>query len=202
MAAFSTRRQLVYFSTKNAIQNEDGLVATTETARVSAPRFRSPAHPSGLRNTLRVSTIRNRPLSYKSPPLPGDELIPVDAILEGSTSAKLFHQFVRLYHYGHRMLPGLSVATLALYASAGRPCAVYALAGAVTVAMIPHTWVFMVPTNNTLFDLHARSQSANIVAGIDEAKGLLRRWSLLHLARSLFPLTGAVIGLSRIVGCE
>ncbi|KAI3545135.1 hypothetical protein CABS01_11797 [Colletotrichum abscissum] len=132
------------------------------------------------------------------------------AVLTGAflsdTSSQLFHQFVRLYHYGHLVLPGLSLATLTLYASAGamtrgtgRPWAVYALAGTLTVAMIPFTWVFMVPTNNTLFDLHFKSQSAGVIAGIDDAKGLLRRWSLLHLARSLFPLTGAVIGLSRLV---
>ncbi|KAK2024181.1 DUF1772-domain-containing protein [Colletotrichum zoysiae] len=137
-------------------------------------------------------------------------LMAVPVLLDtADTSTQLFYQFVRLYHYGHRVLPGLSLATLALYTSgwamsrgAGRPWAVYALAGAVTVAMIPFTWVFMVPTNNTLFDLHARSQSAVIVAGIDEAKDLLKRWGLLHLARCLFPLTGAVIGLSRLVGSD
>ncbi|KAK6206285.1 hypothetical protein QIS74_13704 [Colletotrichum tabaci] len=135
-------------------------------------------------------------------------LVAVPVLLDTtSSSPQLFYQWVRLYHYGHRVLPGLSLGTLALYAfagalsrAAGRPWAVYALAGAITVAMIPFTWIFMAPTNNTLFELHASSQSVGVMAEVDGAKGLLRRWSLLHLTRSLFPLTGAVVGLSSIVG--
>jgi hypothetical protein len=79
--------------------------------------------------------------------------------------------------------------------AAKRPWGIFAVAGAVTVAMLPFTWIFMAPTNNVLFDLEAKSKSA-VVTGIAEAQSLLRKWRLLHIARSIFPLAGAVIGLS------
>jgi hypothetical protein len=111
-----------------------------------------------------------------------------------------------MYHYGHQVLPGMAVTTLMLYGyiamkkrAGKRPWTIFAVAGAVTVAMLPFTWIFMVPTNNMLFDLEAKSKSG-VVTGIAEAQSLVRKWSLLHLARSIFPLAGAASGLSAILG--
>ena len=36
--------------------------------------------------------------------------------------------------------------------------------------------------------------------GMEEARGLVRRWNWLHLARSMFPLVGAVVGMGGVVG--
>lgn len=58
----------------------------------------------------------------------------------------LFAQWARMYHYGHRVLPALAVATTALYTylatkkvSAGRPWWLFLVAGLVTISMVPFT---------------------------------------------------------------
>ena len=64
------------------------------------------------------------------------------------------------------------------------------------LTMVPFTWGFMMPTNNTLFRLHEESEALSTsLGGLAEAQALLRKWSWLHLVRSCFPLAGAVIGL-------
>lgn len=118
-----------------------------------------------------------------------------------SEASQLFHQWVRMYHYGHQMLPTLAVATFLLYgyaafskrAASNRSWGVLAVAGLTTLSMVPFTWIFMVPTNNTLFRLEVESKGA-AVASWDEAQELVTTWSSLHMARSLFPLAGAVLG--------
>jgi len=130
-------------------------------------------------------------------------LIAVPVMLDTTKeSPQLYHQWAQMYHLGFQLFPGMAVTTLVLYGyivmkkrAAKRPWAIFAVAGAVTVAMLPFTWIFMAPTNNVLFDLEAKSKSA-VVTGIVEAQSLLRKWRLLHIARSIFPLAGAVIGLS------
>lgn len=118
--------------------------------------------------------------------------------------AQLFHQWVRMYHYGHQVMPTLAVATCLLYACsvlhsriAGRQWGVYAVAAVTTVTMLPFTWVFMAPTNNILFRLEVESKGAS-VASFAEAQGLVMKWGWLHITRSLFPLAGAALGLTGI----
>lgn len=115
--------------------------------------------------------------------------------------SQLFHQWARMYYYGHRVLPTMAVATFLLYGytainrrAAGRPWSVFAVAGMTTVMMVPFTWIFMVPTNNTLFRLMVESKAAPVVSW-DEAQELVTKWSWLHFVRSLFPLAGAILGL-------
>ena len=126
----------------------------------------------------------------------------VPVLLDTTTQApQLFRQWVRMYHYGHQMLPTLAVGTFLLYSYTSfqksktrRAWGVFALAGVTTISMLPFTWLFMVPTNNELFRLERLSSTEPLVKGIEEAKLLVARWSGLHLARSLLPLTGAIIG--------
>jgi hypothetical protein len=130
-------------------------------------------------------------------------LMAVPVFLETtSISSQLFYQWTRMYHYGHQVLPGMAITTLVLYGYAAfsrratkRPWVVYALAGAVTVSMLPFTWIFMVPTNNTLFRLEVENRGGSINT-IDEAQELVKYWSWLHLLRSFFPLAGAALGLT------
>jgi hypothetical protein len=70
---------------------------------------------------------------------------------------------------------------------------VFAVAGATTILMVPFTWIFMAPTNNTLFRLENESKVAS-VANLAEAQELVIKWSWLHVVRSLFPLAGAILG--------
>lgn len=129
-------------------------------------------------------------------------LMAIPVFLDTTTQApQLFHQWVRMYHYGHQVLPTMAVGTFFLYSyiaakkhRAKRPWAVFALAGVTTLSMVPFTWLFMVPTNNELFRLEGLSKAEPLVKGIVEAKELVVKWSWLHIARSLLPLAGAVMG--------
>jgi len=120
----------------------------------------------------------------------------------------LLRQWVRLYHYGHLYLPAVCIATCGLYgytalskrASSRKQWLMYTVAGATTITMIPFTWYMMAPTNNTLFRLEAEataSASAS-VADLSAVEELVVRWAWLHVVRSMFPLVGAILGLTGI----
>ncbi len=133
-------------------------------------------------------------------------LMAIPVFFETTTEpAQLFHQWARMYHYGHRVAPTMALATSLLYAytaihkrAAGRRWVVFAVAGVTTMIMVPFTLIFMVPTNNTLFRLQAESKAAP-VASLGEAQELVTKWSRLHVVRSLFPLAGAILGLMGIL---
>lgn len=135
-------------------------------------------------------------------------LMAIPVLLDTTTQApQLFHQWVRMYHYGHQVLPTLAVGTFLLYSytsvkrrNARKSWGVSALAGVTTLSMLPFTWIFMVPTNNELFRLEGMSKAEPLVKGIVEAKELVVRWSWLHFTRSLLPLAGAVMGTVRSFG--
>lgn len=135
-------------------------------------------------------------------------LIAVPVFLDTTTEApRLFHQWARMYHYGHQVLPGMAVGTFLLYGYVAakkrgvkQPWGVFVLAAVATVSMLPFTWIFMVPTNSELFRLEAASKEELSVAGIPEAKELVSRWAWLHFTRSLFPLVGAILGTAGTFG--
>ncbi|KKK27048.1 hypothetical protein ARAM_005672 [Aspergillus rambellii] len=127
----------------------------------------------------------------------------VPVLLDTTTHPpQLFHQWVRMFHYGHLILPTLSVATSLLYGyiaasrkACKKPWRTAALAGIATVMMVPFTWVFMSPTNSLLFQLEAASRTMPDVATVEEARRLVVKWSWMHLARSVFPLAGAALNV-------
>lgn len=128
-------------------------------------------------------------------------LVAVPVLLDSISSApQLFHAWARMYHYGHQALPTMAVGTFSLWMyvaakrrSAKKPWRMSALAGLTTVFMLPFTWLVMVPTNNELFGLEAAgSEIGNVTLG--QAKELVVSWSWMHLARSVFPLGGAILG--------
>lgn len=144
-------------------------------------------------------------------------LIAVPVYLDTTAQApELLHQWARTYHYGHQVLPAMAVGTALLYgyiAVAARKqqrqkqhaktdarrlestqWTLLALAGLATFAMVPFTWLVMVPTNNELFRLERASRSNADVIGFADARSLVVSWSLMHLTRSLMPLAGAVLG--------
>lgn len=136
-------------------------------------------------------------------------LLAVPVLLDTVTSGPLLiEQWHSLYHYGHRIAPGLSIATCSLYIlttfrrrKERRSWLQYAFAGLLTFTMIPFTLTVMAPTNNALFELQAR-QAGGIGSStaLSHAQELVSRWRNLHLIRSLFPLMGACIGLSAVRG--
>lgn len=130
-------------------------------------------------------------------------LMAVPVLLDTTTQApQLVHQWVRMYHYGHQVLPSMAIGVFLLYSytsakkrGARKSWGIFALAGLTTMSILPFTWIFMVPTNNELFRLEEVSKARPFVKEIDEAKGLVVRWSWLHFTRSLLPLAGAIMGV-------
>ena len=132
--------------------------------------------------------------------------IAVPVLLEATKDApQLLYAWVRVYHYGHLALPTLSVGTFLMYMYAAfrgnsKRRGVLAAAGLATVAMVPFTWIFMVPTNDELFRLEAASSATGqSLIGFEGVRDLIVAWSKLHVTRSLMPLMGAVLGASEIM---
>lgn len=124
-------------------------------------------------------------------------LLAVPTCLDTTLSAKqLCHMWGRVFHYGHRKLPGLALATGGLYVFIGYkekskrwPMII---AGLWTISIMPFTWLFMFPTNDKLFAMEAAGDAD---VSFVEARNLVVHWCRLHLTRSMFPLIGSVIGL-------
>ncbi|RYP10925.1 hypothetical protein DL764_000361 [Monosporascus ibericus] len=140
--------------------------------------------------------------SFLSGAMTSLSLIAVPVLLDSMQSApQLFHAWARMYHYGHQALPTMAVGTLGLWTytafkrrGARKPWRIFALAGVITVLMLPFTWLVMVPTNNELFRLEAAGSEIDSSITLEDAKALVVSWSGMHLTRSAFPLTGAILG--------
>lgn len=106
-------------------------------------------------------------------------------------------QWALLYGYGRTYMPALCIATCGLYASAilskHKASRQYALAIAATMSMVPFTWIAMAPTNDILFGLEAASRNGSVVE-LGLVRGLAVKWAWLHVARSVFPLLGTILG--------
>ncbi|KAH8711846.1 hypothetical protein GQ44DRAFT_714274 [Phaeosphaeriaceae sp. PMI808] len=119
------------------------------------------------------------------------------------STAQLCSVWSQIYVRGRGLLPALAIMTCALYGYAystqKRPNSskAFLLAGAITIAIAPFTWIVLAPTNNKLFALQAESQGMTAFSsGSEPARELIVEWSRLHLFRSLLPLFGAAIGMS------
>jgi ABC-type iron transport system FetAB permease component len=108
-------------------------------------------------------------------------------------------QWSRTYHYGHIILPGICIGTCGLYAfsalRSNKNWRRYAVAGIMTLTLVPFTWIIMTPTNNTLFALEA----AGNVSDLGYVHRLVVKWTWMHAARSVFPLIGAILGFTGIM---
>jgi noranthrone monooxygenase len=130
-------------------------------------------------------------------------LLTIPMMLETTNQpVQLLHQWSCVFYSGHHKGPGISIATGLIYSyaawsnhAAGIPWRVFALAGALTVGMVPFTWVFMMGTNNALFKAEAKSKSGGDRSSWKEVESLVKTWSGLNAIRALFPLSGAVLGM-------
>ncbi|EME39098.1 anthrone oxidase-like protein [Dothistroma septosporum NZE10] len=129
-------------------------------------------------------------------------LLTIPVILETTTvPSQLLNQWHRIFYRGHIQGPLISIATGLLYSYAayqrsqrGAAWKPFAVSAAVTVAMIPFTWVFMANVNNSLFRAVAVTEKGG-EGNWNEAQGLVRSWGAWNAVRALFPLSGAVLGL-------
>nr|P0DOB2.1 RecName: Full=Anthrone oxygenase gedH; AltName: Full=Geodin synthesis protein H [Aspergillus terreus NIH2624] len=132
----------------------------------------------------------------------GLSLVAVPVFLDTNTqSEQLLAQFASLYDYGHKLMPTIAVATCALHGwvaarkrAAHQPWGRPVLAAVTTITMVPFTWVCMVSTNNALFQLHKGAD-----ANMEMVRALIARWQWLHVARSLFPLAGAIVACQTLL---
>ena len=134
--------------------------------------------------------------------------IGIPVFLDTNTeSGHLLRQWSRLYHYGHMYMPAVSITVTGLYAyvafrnyaSHRKQWSIYAAAGAITITMVPFTWLIMTSTNNTLFRLEALASAAASTVDLSFVQKIVVRWAWLHLFRSLFPLVGAILGLTGVL---
>ncbi|KUJ13603.1 DUF1772-domain-containing protein [Mollisia scopiformis] len=138
----------------------------------------------------------------------GISLMTIRVFLDTDTQAShLLQQWVRLYHYGHQVMPSLAIATCGLYSyitiskrASHRPWLIYALAAVTTVSVVPFTWIVMAPTNNSLFQLDAENQVAGAtMTSLEHVQELVTRWGWLHGIRSSFPIVGAALGFTGVL---
>ncbi|KAL2021623.1 hypothetical protein VTK56DRAFT_6976 [Thermocarpiscus australiensis] len=139
--------------------------------------------------------------SFLAGAMMGLSLIAIPVLVDiNHDPAHLLRQWARLYGYGIQLMPAGAIGTTLLYgysiaskARSNRPWRIYALAAAATMSIVPFTWYVMLPTNNRLFELNALAGGAKDLAQVHE---LVAKWRWLHIIRSLFPLVGAVLGLT------
>lgn len=135
-------------------------------------------------------------------------MLTVPAMLDASTNG---HQSLKiweaLFHRGKNSNPKFAVITCLSYALAAyergtraESWAGYAAAGALTIALVPWTLVFMMPTNNKMLSGAAADGKGAEKVSIATANNLLRTWGNLNLARGLWPLAGAAVGMWTLVG--
>ncbi|KAH7396386.1 hypothetical protein BKA66DRAFT_455027 [Pyrenochaeta sp. MPI-SDFR-AT-0127] len=118
------------------------------------------------------------------------------------STAQLCSVWSQIYVRGRGLLPALAIVTCAMYGyvytrqKSPRPSKALLLAGGITIAIAPFTWIALAPTNNQLFALHSENRAMTAFSvGAEPAKELIVEWSYLHLVRSTLPLFGAAIGL-------
>ncbi|KIK62229.1 hypothetical protein GYMLUDRAFT_42177 [Collybiopsis luxurians FD-317 M1] len=121
-----------------------------------------------------------------------------------------------LYNRGKKTMPPIAATTALAHAYAAysipnplsldaiqRTRNLFALAGVLTVLIVPYTLLAMQKTNSALATksnvLKAKSDkglTGETVYPVDEeAKTLLRRWNLLNTGRALLPLAGCAVGI-------
>jgi hypothetical protein len=137
----------------------------------------------------------------------GLSLIGIPLLLNSNAQTDhLLRQWVCLYNYGHRLLPAISIATLLIYAyvvfkkwTHGESWISYAVAGVLTVGIIPFTLIVMLSTNKLLFRLENEIKTNSKVTTLDNARKLVTKWGRMHFMRSFFPLAGALLGFNALL---
>lgn len=121
-------------------------------------------------------------------------------------SSLLLRQWHFVYNSGHKLGPRLAVTSGLIYWSAawasrerGFASALYACSGALTMSMIPFTWLFILKINNAIFTEIEKGQ-AGIPTNLAHAQYLIGRWRTLNIARTFFPILGGALGMMTVCG--
>jgi hypothetical protein len=110
-------------------------------------------------------------------------------------------QWATMFDMGKVAMPTVAVVSVSSFAYTaydrsrrGRDWKRYAAAGALTLAIVPFTLIFMNGTNLALLQIAGGCAMAE---GVDDesVRALISKWAGLNLIRSLLPLAGGVVGL-------
>ena len=106
-------------------------------------------------------------------------------------------QWGKLYILGKTITPPIALLSVGsyLWAWAHTGQVAYAVAGALTIAIVPWTLIVMRKTNAAIA-AYARPRETNDDNDRVNAERLLHRWTMMNFARALFPLVGGVVGLA------
>jgi hypothetical protein len=118
----------------------------------------------------------------------------------------LLRQWYFVYNSGHKIGPRLAVTSGLIYWSAawasrerGRAFALYASSGALTMSMVPFTWLFILDINNAIFAEIEKDRARN-PTDIAHAQHLIAKWRTMNMARTVFPVLGAALGMMTLCG--
>lgn len=119
----------------------------------------------------------------------------------------LLQQWAEIFNKGHVQGPVLAILTSATYGYAtwlhvtsGENWAPSAIAGALTLSIVPFTWIFLGKINYALFDaLDDRDKDAKMDRKM--AERMIVSWTKLHAVRSALPLVGAMVGFLGMLRC-
>lgn len=133
-------------------------------------------------------------------------ILAIDGLLSVSTPVStqlLAQQWAGMYHRGKVLGPQVAILGAFGYgylayerSSRGLDWTKFVGAAALTLGMVPFTFIFMFPTNNALLRVAA---GVGAMGGEGAVRELLVKWKDLNLMRSLFPLAGAALGFWGLV---
>ncbi len=128
-------------------------------------------------------------------------LLTIPVLLEtSSSSTHLLRQWNLIFYRGHIQGPLISIATslIHMFAAWRSGERLFAVAGIVTTSMIPYTWIIMRNVNSALFEAVQWSDHEKETRS-EEVAGLVAAWSRYNAVRAMFPLCGAVMGMTLLV---
>ncbi|XPT00029.1 Noranthrone monooxygenase [Ascochyta lentis] len=118
----------------------------------------------------------------------------------------LLRQWYFVYDSGHKIGPRLAVTSGLIYWSAAwasrdraRAFALYASSGALTMSMVPFTWLFILDINNAIFAEIEKDRAGNRT-NLAHAQHLIAKWRTLNMVRTVFPVLGAALGMMTLCG--
>ncbi|KIW86766.1 uncharacterized protein Z519_12552 [Cladophialophora bantiana CBS 173.52] len=133
---------------------------------------------------------------------------------DGVSSSTISKQWRYIYESGKAQNPPIAAVAAVAYlylawtarglAPTSQLPLYYGSAAVLTLGIVPFTLIAMSSTNNKLMR-HSEALSKNPSASLQpssdqEVDELVARWTVLNGIRSLFPLTGAILGVVAILG--
>ncbi|KAK4865687.1 hypothetical protein LT330_009120 [Penicillium expansum] len=112
-------------------------------------------------------------------------------------------QWAAFYHKGHSLGPPFAILGAGgfIWLALKSHCSLYWGAAILNIAIVPWTILFMLQTNNKIFEFaNMKDSSENTPRDGARLTSLINKWASLNTVRSLFPLAGGIFGLLAALG--